>query len=536
MILPDGVSTDTFAAALAALRAAVGADWVFSSDEDVALYRDAYSPVWDETDERVPSAAVAPDNVAQVQAVMRIANQYRLPIYPISTGKNLGYGGSAPNLRGSVVLDLKRMNKVIEVDDKRHFAIVEPGVSYFDLYRHIQDHGLKVWIDVPGPGWGSPVGNALDHGVGDTVGQYRNHFSSHCGMEVVLPDGELIRTGMGALPGAESWAEYPYGFGPTVDGLFAQGNFGVVTKMGFWLLPEPESYLTGTITVPRRADISGLIDLANYLENLGIGGEPVFASPIGAEQGHAGYQALIAGGKFPSDADLDAFAHARNLPFWSLKLQFYGPKEVVDGQWKAAQRLARERLPGAAFTGERPLTLPLSAADQATVETGHFGIPSLSSFALTARSPRNPAGADGHLFFSPIFPRTGAALLELQRVIWEVLQAENMPAQVGPFTVPNTWIYRSFVCIVVFFISRSDADANKKVRSVFRRLIAETAKHGWGEYRTHAIFQDEVRAQYSFNDHALLKFHERLKDAVDPNGIVAAGRSGIWPAHLRKTS
>jgi 4-cresol dehydrogenase (hydroxylating) len=111
-----------------------------------------------------------------------------------------------------------------------------------------------------------------------------------------------------------------------------------------------------------------------------------------------------------------------------------------------------------------------------------------------------------------------------------------MPAQVGPFTVPNTWIYRSFVCIVVFFISRSDADANKKVRAVFRRLIAETAKHGWGEYRTHAIFQDEVRAQYSFNDHALLKFHERLKDAVDPNGIVAAGRSGIWPAHLRKTS
>ena len=81
------------------------------------------------------SAAVAPDTVEQVQKVMRIANTFKVPMFPISTGKNLGYGGSAPNLSGSVVLDLKRMNRVLEVDDKRHFALVEPGVSYFDLYR-----------------------------------------------------------------------------------------------------------------------------------------------------------------------------------------------------------------------------------------------------------------------------------------------------------------------------------------------------------------------------------------------------------------
>ena len=91
---------------------------------------------------------------------MRIANDHTLPLYPISTGKNLGYGGSAPILSGSVVVDLKRMNRIINVDEGRCSAIVEPGVSYFDLYRYIQERGFKLWIDTPDPGWGSVVGNA----------------------------------------------------------------------------------------------------------------------------------------------------------------------------------------------------------------------------------------------------------------------------------------------------------------------------------------------------------------------------------------
>src|SRR5699024_10098929 len=113
------------------------------------LYRDAYSPYWNEEQELRASAAVAPATVEEVQQIVRIANQYKIPLFPISTGKNLGYGGSAPSYNGSVVVDLKRMNRIIEVDDKRHFAIVEPGVSYFDLYNYIRKNRLRVWIDTP---------------------------------------------------------------------------------------------------------------------------------------------------------------------------------------------------------------------------------------------------------------------------------------------------------------------------------------------------------------------------------------------------
>ena len=101
-MLPPGVNSKDFSDALKQFEAAVGKEWVFTSDEDVALYRDAYSPFWGEPEERVASAAVAPGKVEDVQAVMKIANEYKIPVYPISTGKNLGYGGSAPNLSGSV--------------------------------------------------------------------------------------------------------------------------------------------------------------------------------------------------------------------------------------------------------------------------------------------------------------------------------------------------------------------------------------------------------------------------------------------------
>ena len=189
--LPPGVSRRDLSQALAQFEAVVGKEWVFSSDEDVDLYRDSYSPFWHEAEERVPSAAVAPDRVEQVQQIVRIAGKYKIPLWTISTGKNLGYGGSAPNISGSVVLDLKRMNRVLEVNEKNHYALVEPGVSYFDLYRHIQDKRLKLWIDPPDPGWGSLVGNALERGGGYTP--MRDHFDAHCGMEVVLGNGDIVR-------------------------------------------------------------------------------------------------------------------------------------------------------------------------------------------------------------------------------------------------------------------------------------------------------------------------------------------------------
>ncbi len=92
------------------------------------------------------------------------------------------------------------------------------------------------------------------------------HFAAQCGMEVVLANGDLMRTGMGALPNSKTWQQYKYGFGPYIDGIFSQSNFGVVTKMGVWLMPEPEAYLAGTVTVPKHDDLVPLVDIVARLK------------------------------------------------------------------------------------------------------------------------------------------------------------------------------------------------------------------------------------------------------------------------------
>lgn len=126
----------------------------------------------------------------------------------------MGYGGAAPRVRGSVLIDLgKRMKKILDINPDDYTCLVEPGVSFFALHDEIQRRGYDhMWIDPPDVGGGSVIGNTVDRGVGYTP--YGDHWAVHSGLEVVLPTGEVIRTGMGALPGNNTWQTFPYGFGP----------------------------------------------------------------------------------------------------------------------------------------------------------------------------------------------------------------------------------------------------------------------------------------------------------------------------------
>jgi 4-cresol dehydrogenase (hydroxylating) len=354
-------------------------------------------------------------------------------------------------------------------------------------------------------------------------------------MEVVLANGEIVRTGMGALPGAATWAEYRYGFGPTVDGLFAQGNVGVVTKMGIHLLPAPEAYQTSGVTVPRRADIVPLVATVNALEHGGVIGMPEYRSPLGGfGQADPEMAAMMSRPQLPSDEELERYAASRNRGYWSCNLQFYGGPSVITAKLDYAKNRLRAAIPGAEFNDGEMWTFPLTQAQLDRAHKVALGIPNMSQFSIGARSPLNPSPRDGHLWFSPIIPKTGEAVLEAQRVFMQAFRDLGEPSMVSPFSAPATWMYRAFIFIMGFPIFRNDPGSNRRTREVFRALVRVAAGHGWGEYRTAPAFQDEVMATYSYNNNALLRLHETIKDALDPNGILSAGRSGIWPQRLRE--
>lgn len=147
--LPKGVSEAAFDKAVAEFKKILGADNVLVSAQQLAPYTKTMMAVPDA--EHTPSAAIMASSVEHIQKIVGVCNKYKVPVWTISTGKNLGYGSAAPGERGQVVLDLKRMNKIIEVNADLCYALVEPGVTYQQLHDYIQERKLPLWLSCPAP-------------------------------------------------------------------------------------------------------------------------------------------------------------------------------------------------------------------------------------------------------------------------------------------------------------------------------------------------------------------------------------------------
>lgn len=87
--------------------------------------------------------------------------------------------------------------------------------------------------------------------------------------------------------------------------------------------------------------------------------------------------------------------------------------------------------------------------------------------------------------------------------------------------------------IVNIVYDRGSEEDKRKAVAAIRKMIHECAKAGYGEYRTHILLADQVAHTYGWNNQAMLRFHETIKDSLDPNGILAPGRNGIWPKKYR---
>ncbi|RYZ37563.1 MAG: FAD-binding oxidoreductase [Myxococcaceae bacterium] len=216
-------------AALAAWREALGEAHVLLEPEALEAAQTATFA----TTQRIP-AILRPADTAQIQACLRIAQAHGVPVYPVSAGRNWGYGSRVPPGDGSVLLDLGRMNRIVEHDEQLAYLTVEPGVTFRQAHAWLREKDSSTFITTIG---GSPdaslVGNALERG--DGRGPHADIFQHVCALEVVLPTGEVVHTGHARFPGAHAAPVFRWGLGPVLDGLFSQSSLGVVTRMTFWL-------------------------------------------------------------------------------------------------------------------------------------------------------------------------------------------------------------------------------------------------------------------------------------------------------------
>ncbi|HEU4625047.1 MAG TPA: FAD-binding oxidoreductase [Steroidobacteraceae bacterium] len=512
-VLPPGLSESRARAALRRIEAITGADYVFTTDLDRQTYADKFAI--DDT-QHLPLGAVAPATVEEIRAIVRVASEYKLPLWPISRGKNLGYGGSAPRLSGSLVLDLSRMKR-IEVDEENGTVLLEPGVGFYDLYDHLQSRGIKLWLSVPGNSWGSVVGNALDRGAGYTT--YGEHASKICGMEVVLPDGDLVRTGMGALANSQTWQLYRYGFGPCWDQLFCQSNFGIVTKMGLWLMPEPESVMGLDLEFDKPEDLGPLIDTLGPLRREGLLQQsPTIGNWLRAAAVVTTRDQWTKEPGALSDAVIDAIRKKFGMGWWGVSLRLYGRegvnREALAVLEKAMTALGPSSLKRTSWRQGEPLE-----------QTGWVGVP----LTFPMQNANWHGGRGGHIGFSPVLPQSGKLAMEQFRRTYQRYKEFGMDYQAS-FAIGE----RHMLNINAILFNKDDPAMMKRVDPFVRTLIADAKAHGYGEYRTHLDYMDTVAATYDFNNHALLRLNERVKDALDPAGILAPGKSGVWPSAYRK--
>ncbi len=447
---------------------------------------------------------------------MKIAARMGTPLWPISRGKNLGYGGSAPVLSGSIVLDLSRMKK-IEVDVENATVLIEPGVGFYDLYDYLQANKIPLWLSTPANSWGSVIGNALDRGVGYTP--YGENTSKLCGLEVVLPDGDMVRTGMGAIRDSSTWALYRYGFGPAWDQMFAQSNFGVVTKANVWLMPEPESVLGMDVEFDRPEDLGPLIDALGPLRREGllqanptIGNWMRAAAIVTRRSDWTDKPGAL------DDSVIDAIRKKFNMGWWGVGLRIFGREEVNKAVYPILEK---------AMTDLKPLSLKPSnwTKGQPIAPNPNMGVP--TTFPLQSVNWHGAVG--GHIGFSPILPQSGKLALEQFKRTYARYKEFGMDYQAS-FAFGE----RHLINVNAVQFNKDDPDMMKRVDPFLRSLIADARARGYCEYRTHLDYMDTVAGTYDFNDHALGRLNQRVKDALDPAGIIAPGKSGIWTSTQAK--
>ncbi|NLT26119.1 MAG: FAD-binding oxidoreductase [Microbacteriaceae bacterium] len=474
---------------------------------------------------RPPAAGVRPGSVEEVQAIVRLANETGTPLWTFSRGKNLGYGGSSPRLPEQVVVDLSRMNRIHEVDPELAYAVVEPGVTFFNLFDHIQENGLPLFVSVPALGWGSVLGNALDRGYG--MSPYGDHVQQLCGLEVVLPDGSLMRTGMWALEDSPLSNIFKGGFGPNVDQLFTQSGLGIVVRAGIWLMPWPETFVSGDITVDRVEDLPELIDrIADLRRREVFQNNCLVGNVVRAAIMRGRRKDFYEGEGTIPDERVEEMKEEMGIGHWNARFALYGDAGMI----RERLRIIEEAFDLPGFTVKSRVYegrdgAPVSYDDIPEIDkTTMAGVPTLKPLETIGWYAED----GGHIDIAPLVPARGAEVLDFYSEVKELYTKHGFDLYIGYHVYA-----RHLVHVTMIFFENGNEEQLARARALYSEVREAAARRGYTPYRGHIDNMDEIAAEFSFNDHAALRFQERLKDALDPNGILSPGKQGVWPARFR---
>ena len=482
-----------------------------------------------------------PQATQQVVAIIKAANLFHVPIYPISTGKNWGLGSRLPVRDHCVVVDLSTMDRIIRYSGTFGYLTIQPGVTQARVHEFLVQNDSPFFLDATGSGADtSVIGNLLERGIGYN----RQRIDTLINLEVVLGTGEVLKTGLAHDARSTVKDLYRHGVGCDLSGLFLQSNFGVVVSATVELLAKGDRALTFIANFDERR-LSQVVDKLRVLKQKSVLDSIVHIGNKERQRTVLGpliwkhYKRI---GKTKTKTQILAMIDSIYPSEWSLIGGVRGPDPIVKAARKCLSLELAQITRIKILTDARMKTLERFASQFPALKLPALLVSATSLRGLTKGIPtsdaldsldwyyydtfdnddsRNPEDQPkaGLLYCLPICPFDGENVSKMMAVITDAFSAYHLP----PAITLNTLSRHLIEAVVSIHFDRSDATETASARNLVRTLHSKLIQTGYTPYRMNI---DDMHLLLDA-ENAFWRSVSQLKRQFDPNHIISPGRYNL---------
>ncbi len=425
---------------------------------------------------------VSPENTEEVQKIIQLANQHKLQLFTSTCDDNFHWLHNITS--GGVIIDFSKMKNILNIDRISRAVTIEPGITFIDLQNELKKHGLRAM---------NPIGLSAETSVLNCYVErapllsapkplLANGWQCILTMEVILPNGEILKTGASSLIGTKKPYYWPFGGGPDLSRLFtaSQGTLGVVTKVTIKVKAIPESR---KIFLLPYNNIEEFVSIIYKIQRIEIREECLVANRFNLS--------LLLG-----DDSLELGRLKDELPEWTLILCLAGPEEKI----KYQELDLRD-------TGIDIKNQLLNAETITNIFLDEFLLPKRISKLLKYKAVCRKVS----------FYTTLDKISDLNNNMLNIIRKNNYPEnELGIFITP---IELGRSCFVEYYIFANNYD-DKNLKKLYLELYELLVNFGANIDRPYGNIANIV---YSKNP-VLLNFLKLVKDQLDPNNIMNPGR------------
>ena len=490
------------------------------------------------------AAALRPHERGQIPAIVAIAARFKVPLYPVSTGHNWGYGTALPVTDDCVVLDLSGLDRIVDFDPGNGLVTVEPGVTQGRLANFLDQGGHPYLVPVTGAGPScSLIGNALERGYGITP--HADHFGAVMTLEAVLADGRVYRSALSGINGEPLDRAFKWGIGPYLDGIFSQSGFGIVTEMSIALARRPDGIKAFLFGLKREERLGELVArvrevLARYPGVVGginlMNAHRVLAMAVPYPRERLGPDGLIPPGL------LSELGRENQVNPWTGFGTLYGSRGVVAAAQREIRAILRPLASRLIFVGpagastlarlgrllpgsyrsryarsldmlERSLQLVAGRPNETALPLCYW----LGDRKAPADAAMDPArDACGVIWYAPLVPMQPERVAAYLRMVTAIMREYRLEPLITLTSVSD----RCFDSTVPLLFDLDSEASRENAWRCYWALLEAGRSQGFLPYRVGI----QTMGWLSENDSTYWQLVRQIKKALDPAAILSPGR------------